>query len=93
VSARDAAQKAMHQAQTEKAEADRQRDLNRQFAEQAEKQRREAEIQRRYAETAQRLHELARRRMERIEGEYEAVRAERRELLRSLERCQEGKPK
>jgi hypothetical protein len=33
---------------------------------------------------------MARKRMERIEGEYEAVRSERRTLLQKLERCEEG---
>jgi hypothetical protein len=30
--------------------------------------------------------------MERIEGEYETVRAERRTLLQRVERCEKGKP-
>ncbi|HTM23110.1 MAG TPA: hypothetical protein VL172_21465, partial [Kofleriaceae bacterium] len=90
VAARGVAERAAHQAQLEKAEADRQRDLNRQLAEQAEKQSRESEVQRRYAETAQRLHEMARKRMERIEGEYEALRSEHRELL---QRCEPAKKK
>jgi hypothetical protein len=88
--AKGEAVQARNLAQAEKREADRQRELNRLAAERAEKQRREAETQRKYAETAQRLHELARRRMERIEGQFDKLKAERAALERALEACPGG---